>query len=65
MHVDSIMKSRDAIFFENIFYMKNMLGISRFFSEITPKPVAPIATKTSKQLVEREKILEKDYSEAP
>ena len=31
VHVDSIMKSRDAIFFENIFPMKDMYSTSRFF----------------------------------
>ena len=31
MHVDSIMESRDAIFFENIFPMKDMYSTSRFF----------------------------------
>ena len=36
MHVDSIMESRDAIFFENIFPMKDMHCTSRFSSEITP-----------------------------
>ena len=36
MHVDSIMESRDAIFFENIFPMKDMHNTSRFSSEITP-----------------------------
>ena len=36
VHVDSIMESRDAIFFENIFPMKDMHNTSRFSSEITP-----------------------------
>ena len=31
VHVDSIMQSRNAIFFENIFPMKNMHSTSRFF----------------------------------
>ena len=31
MHVDSIMESRDATFFENIFPMKDMRSTSRFF----------------------------------
>src|SRR6185436_19247438 len=48
-----------------IFPIKNMHSISRFSSEITPEPVAPIVTETSKQQVEREEILEKDDSEAP
>ena len=45
--------------------MKNMHSISRFSSEITPKPITPIATETSEQPVEREEILEKVDSEAP
>ena len=31
VHVDSIMESHDAIFFENIFPMKDMYSTSRFF----------------------------------
>ena len=65
MHIDSIMESRDAIFFENIFLMKDMHSTSRFSSEITPEPVAPIVTEISEQPVEREEILETDDSEAP
>ena len=65
VHVDSIMESRDAIFFKNIFPMKDMHSPSRFSSEITPEPIAPNVTETSKQPVEREEILEKDDSEAP
>ena len=42
MHVDSINESRDAIFFENIFLMKDMHSNSRFSIEITPQPAAPI-----------------------
>ena len=59
------MESRDATFFENIFPMKDMHSTSRFSSEITPEPVAPIVTEISEQPVEREEILEKDDSEAP
>ena len=65
MHIDSIMESRDATFFENIFPMKNMHSISRFSSEITTELVAPIVTETSEQPVEHEEILDKDDSEAP
>ena len=65
MHVDSINESRDAIFFENIFPMKDMHSTSRFSSEITPESVAPIVTETSEQPVKHEEILEKDDSEAP
>ena len=65
MHVDSIMESHDATFFENIFPMKDMHSTSRFSSEITPKHVASVVTETSEQPVEHEKILEKDDNEAP
>ena len=62
MHVDSIMESRDATFFENIFPMKDMHSTSRFSSKITPERVAPTISETSEQPVEREEILEKDDS---
>ena len=65
MHVDSIMESRDATFFENIFPIKDMHSTSRFSSEITPEHVAPTISETFEQPVEREEILEKDDSEAP
>ena len=62
MHVDSIMESRDATFFENIFPIKDMHSTSRFSSEITPECVAPTVSETSEQPVECEEILEKDDS---
>jgi hypothetical protein len=34
MHVDIIMESRDAIFFENMFPMKDMHSTTRFSFEI-------------------------------
>ena len=34
VYVDTIMESRDATFFENIFPMKDMHSMSRFSSEI-------------------------------
>jgi hypothetical protein len=37
MHVDTIMESRDATFFENMFPMKDMHSTARFSSEIIPK----------------------------
>jgi hypothetical protein len=63
MHVDTIMKSHDATFFENIFPMQGIHSISRFSTEITPKPTAP--GEFSEQPGENEEILEKDDSEAP
>ena len=65
MHVDRIMESRDATFFENIFPMKDRHSTSRFSSQITPERVAPTISETSEQPVEHEEILEKDDSEAP
>ncbi len=61
MHVDTIMESFDATFFENMFPMKDMHSISRFSSEIILEPVAPI--ESSKQ--PHENVLEEDDSEAP
>jgi len=63
VHVDIIMESRDAIFFENIFPLKDMHSNSRFSTEITPQPAAPI--ESSEQFDEHEHVLEKDDCEAP
>jgi hypothetical protein len=63
MHVYTIMESRDATFFENIFPMQDIHSISRFSTEVTPKPTAPV--EFSEQPVENEEILKKDDSEAP
>ena len=63
MHVDTIMESRDATFFENICHIKDMHSNSRFSTEITPQPAAPI--ESSEQSDEHEHVLEKDDSEAP
>ena len=42
MHVDIIMESRDATFFENIFPMKDMHSNTRFSSDIAPDFTTPI-----------------------
>jgi len=63
VHVDTIMESRDATFFENIFPMKDMHSNSRFSTEITPQPV--VAIESSEQSDEHEHVLEKDDSETP
>ena len=63
VHVDTIMKSRDATFFENFFPMKEMHSNSGFSTEITPQPVASI--ESSEQSDEHEHVLENDDSEAP
>ncbi|WVZ98911.1 LOW QUALITY PROTEIN: hypothetical protein U9M48_044281 [Paspalum notatum var. saurae] len=61
MYVDTIMESRDATFFENIFPMKDMHSTSRFSSEITPELNAPTETFEPP----REISLEGDNNEAP
>src|SRR6266542_3269429 len=61
MHVDTIMESRDAIFFESMFPMKDMHSTSRFSSKIIPECVAPIESFEQPHEV----ILEEDDSEAP
>ena len=50
-------------FFKNIFPMKDMHSNSRFSTEITPQPAAPI--ESSEQSNEHDHVLEKDDSEAP
>src|SRR5947207_2216581 len=61
MHVDTIMESRDAIFFENMFPMKDMHSTVRIFSEIFPE------SSTSSEYFEQppEEVLEKDHNETP
>ena len=63
VHVDTIMESRDTTFFENMFPVKDMHINSKFSTEITPQPAAPI--ESSEQSNEHEHVLEKDDSEAP
>ncbi|KAK1613382.1 hypothetical protein QYE76_037055 [Lolium multiflorum] len=61
MHVDTIMESRDATFFENMFPMKDMHSISRISTEIIPE------SSTSNEYFEKshENVTEKDDNEAP
>ena len=61
MHVDTIMESRDATFFENMFPMKDMHSTDRIFSEIFPE------SSTSSEYFEQppEEVLEKDDNETP
>jgi hypothetical protein len=65
MHVDTIMESRDATFFENMFPMKDMHSTARFSSEIIPE------SSTSDDYFEKphenvfEDVREKDDNEAP
>ena len=63
MHVDTIMESRDATFFENIFPLKDMHSNSKFLTKMTPQPAAPI--ESSELSDKHEYILEKNDSEAP
>ena len=63
MHIDTIMESHDATFFENIFPLKDMHSNSKFLTKMTPQPAAPI--ESSEQSDKHEYILEKDDSEAP
>ena len=42
MYVDTIIESHDAIFFENIFPMKDMQSTSKFSSELILKPVPSV-----------------------
>jgi hypothetical protein len=65
MHVDTMMESRDATFFENMFPIKDMHSTARISSEIIPK------SSTSDDYFEQphenvfENIHEKDDNEAP
>ncbi|KAK1626704.1 hypothetical protein QYE76_001019 [Lolium multiflorum] len=61
MHVDTIMESRDATFFENMFPMKDMHSIARISTEIIPE------SSTSNEYFEQshENVTEKDDNEAP
>jgi hypothetical protein len=65
MHVDTIMESHDATFFENMFSMKDMHNTARFSSEIIPE------SSTSDDCFEQphenvfENVHEKDDNEAP
>ncbi|WVZ54108.1 hypothetical protein U9M48_004964 [Paspalum notatum var. saurae] len=61
MYVDTIMESRDATFFENIFPMKDMHSTSRFSSEITPE----LNARTEVFEPPREINPEEDNNEAP
>ncbi|KAK1696649.1 hypothetical protein QYE76_013346, partial [Lolium multiflorum] len=61
MHVDTIMESRDATFFENMFPMKDMHSIARISTEIVSE------SSTSNEYFEQshEIVVEKDDNEAP
>jgi hypothetical protein len=61
MHVDTIFKSRDAIFFENIFPMKDMRSNAKFSTEIAPDNTIPVESPVESF----EQTLEKDDNEVP
>ena len=61
MHVDTIMESRDATFFENMFPMKDMHSTTRISSEI----ILESSTSSDHSEQPLETVLEKDDNEAP
>jgi hypothetical protein len=65
MHVDTIMEFRDAIFFENIFPMKDMRSNTRFFSEIASDFTMPIESFIESFEKPLEEVHEKDDNEVP
>jgi hypothetical protein len=65
MHVDTIMESRDATFFENIFPMKDMRSNTRFFYEITPDFTIPTESPIESFEQPLEEVHEKDDNEVP
>jgi hypothetical protein len=65
MHVDTIMESRDATFFENILSMKDMCSNTRFFSEIAPYFIVPIESLVESFEKPLEEVHEKDDNEVP
>jgi len=65
MHVDTIFESRDAIFFENIFPMKDMCSNARFSSEIAPDFTIPIESPVESFEQPPEEVLEENDNEVP
>jgi hypothetical protein len=65
MHVDTIFKSRDAIFFENIFPMKDMCSNAKFSSEIAPDFTVPIESSIESFEQPPEEIFEENDNEVP
>jgi hypothetical protein len=61
VHVDTMMESRDATFFEHIFPMKDLHSMSRLSSEIISEPTPPL--EFIEQIHEQDP--EEDDSEAP
>jgi hypothetical protein len=65
MHVDTMFESRDAIFFKNIFPMKDMCNNARFSSEIAPNFIIPIESPVESFEQPPEEILEENDNEVP
>jgi len=65
MHVGTIMESRDAMFFKNIFSMKDMHSNARFSSKIAPGFTTPIESPVESFEQPLEEVLEKDDNEVP
>jgi hypothetical protein len=65
MHVDIIFESRDAIFFENIFLMKDMCSNARFSSEIVPDFTIPIESPVESFEPPPEEVLEENDNRVP
>jgi len=65
MHIDIIMESHDATFFENIFPMKDMHSNARFSSEIAPNFTTAIESPVESFEQPLEEVLEKDDNEVP
>lgn len=65
MHVDTIMKSHGATFFENIFPTKDMHSIARISSEILPESSIPESNTSDNESEHSEDDVEKDDNEAP
>jgi len=65
MHVDTIMESCDATFFENIFPMKDMCSNTRFSSEIAPDFTIPIESPVKSFEQPLEEVHEKHDNEVP
>jgi len=61
MHVDTILESRDATFFENMFPMKDMHSIARISSEIFAEPSTSVDHSEQPHV---EEVLEKDDNES-
>ena len=61
MHVDTILESRDATFFENMFPMKDMHSIARISSEIFAESSTSVDHSEQPHV---EEVLEKDDNES-